>query len=111
MCVIHFQLIKYVVKLVDSHCFYHYLVADNDYIRLEDFHLSLSPENDSVEVPVNITSDRNLELNEQLIMHLELLLTSQTLYIGVNNVPLVIQDDDCKYECGIKLEILFVSHM
>ena len=79
-----------------------YLVTD-DYLGLENFVILLNPEINRVQVPVFILDDSDLEPSEQLIVHLELLSTSQEGSIGLNDVPLVIQDDDCEYDCGREL--------
>ena len=84
-----------------------YLDAD-DYLGLENFRILLNPGNNHVQVPVFITDDSDLEPNEQLIVHLELLSTSQAGSIGLNNVPLVIQDDDCEYDYGMELANVYL---
>lgn len=75
---------------------YHCLVAGNDYTGIENSPILLNPENNSVQVPVFITDDSDLEPNEQLILHLELANMSPLVPIAVNDIPLIIWDDDCE---------------
>ena len=91
-----------------------YLVADNDYVGIENSMVLLDPEVNNVPVPVNITDDNDLEPNEQLILDLELITTSQAVSVEVNYIPIVIIDDDCKLVClwrGPSKAHYFVYHL
>ena len=84
---------------------YHCPVAGNDYTGIGNSSILLSPENNNVQVPVFINDDSDLEPSEQLIMHLELVDMSPPVSIAANDIPLVIQDDDCERVCGIHLAL------
>ena len=58
---------------------------------------------------VIINNDNELESDEQLIMNLELLSDREDVSIAINNVPVVILDDECEYNCDVGLGIPILS--